>query len=304
MPTQPLSRTPTTVVVPDSRPPSRDPSSLSSWGRAIARALEARGCDAASLLHRAGLDIAALDDPEARYPLRATAELWRLAVKETGDPSFGLAVARHTSPTTFHALGFSLAASGTLREAFERIVRYYRLVSEGATVRFEEDGDTYRISVRPAGPYGTVEAMDALLALAVRLCRSLTDRTFSPLRVQVQRPAPADRSPFERCFRAPIEFDAPVHALVLDKAVCDRKLQGANPELARTNDLIAAQALGRLDQSRVAESGPGHPHQPPAERGTLSESDGARARDERARAAAAARQRIDHLQRPRRRHAT
>jgi len=253
MATQPPTPTPSTVVAPSSRPPSRDPTALSSWGRAIARALEARGCEAASLLKRAGLDIAALDDPEGRYSLKATSELWRLAVKETGDPSFGLFVARHTSPTTFHALGFSLAASSTLREAFERIARYYRLVSEGATVRFAEDGDAYRISVKPAGPYVAVEAMDAMLALAVRLCRSLSDRTFAPLRVLVHRPAPADRSPFERCFRAPIEFDAPVHALVVDKAVCDRKLQGANAELARTNDLIAAQALGRLDQSRVAD---------------------------------------------------
>jgi AraC-like DNA-binding protein len=162
-------------------------------------------------------------------------------------------VARHTSPTTFHALGFSLAASSTLRDAFERIVRYYRLVSEGATVRFVEDADGYRISARPAGPYVAVEALDAMLALAVRLCRSLSDRTFAPLRVLVQRPMPADPSPFERCFRAPIEFDAPVHALVLGKEVCDRRLQGANAELARTNDLIATQALGRLDQSRVAD---------------------------------------------------
>ncbi len=253
MATQPPSRPHRIVVASDSRPPSKDPTSLSSWGRAIARTLEARGCDAAALLHRAGLDTAALDDSEARYPLRATSELWRLAVTETADPCFGLAVARHTSPTTFHALGFSLAASGTLREAFERIVRYFRLVSEGAAVRFEEEGDTYRISVRPAGPYGAVEAMDAMLALAVRLCRSLTDRAFSPQRVLVAHPAPVDPSPFTRCFRAPIEFDAPVHALVLDKAACDRKLHGANAELARTNDLTAAQALGRLDQSRVAD---------------------------------------------------
>jgi AraC-like DNA-binding protein len=219
----------------------------------MARALQSRGCDAAALFARAGLDFAALGDPEARYPDRAIAELWRLSVEATGDPCFGVEVARHTSPTTFHALGFSLAASSTLREAFERIVRYYRLVSDGLTIRVEELGDAYRVSARPAGAYGTNEAMDALLAVAVRVCRSLTDRSFAPLRVDLARPAPPDPSPYSRYFRAPVVFDAPEHALLLGRRECDRSIPGANPELARSNDLIAAKALARWDQARAAD---------------------------------------------------
>src|SRR5215469_5842705 len=113
------------------------PTSLSSWGLAIAKALEARGCDPAAVFASAGLDFSVLDDPEARLPVRSPSRLWPLAVRATGDPCFGLEVARHTLPTTFHALGFSLAASATLHEAFERIVRYYRLISDAITVRFE-----------------------------------------------------------------------------------------------------------------------------------------------------------------------
>jgi AraC-like DNA-binding protein len=242
------------LVEPAPQPPSRDPTALTSWGLAMAKALQSRGVDAAALFGQTGLDFAALDDPEARYPIRSTARLWRLAVEATGDPCFGLEVARHTSPTTFHALGLSLAASGSLREAFERVVRYYRLVSDGATIRFEDRGDCYRISLLAEGtPYGAPEAIDAVLAVAVRLCRSLTDRKFAPLRVDVRRPAPADPGPFHRCFRCPVVFDALDDALTLDKSVCDRPIQGANPELARANDLIAAQAIDRWDQSRVID---------------------------------------------------
>ena len=232
----------------------RDPTSLSSWGLAIARALETRGCQAAPLFARAGLDFSALDAPEARYPVRATSLLWRLAVEATGDPAFGLEVARHTTPTTFHALGFSLAASASLREAFDRVVRYYRLVSDAATIRFEERGATYRVEVLTealAGP--APEAIDAVLAVAVRLCRSLTDRQFSPIGVEMRRPSPPDPAPFFRCFRAPIAFDAGADALTLPKAKCDERIQGANPELARANDLIAAQALVRWDRSHIAD---------------------------------------------------
>ncbi len=234
--------------------PTRDPTSLSSWGLAIARALESRGCNAAELFALAGLDFAALDDPEARFAARAEGMLWRLAVQATGDPCFGLEVARHTSPTTFHALGFSLAASASLREAFERVVRYYRLVSDAATIRFEERPDAYRVSVRiEAVAEPAVEAIDAVLAVAVRLCRSLTDRKFSPLRVEMQRGSPPDPGPFLRCFRAPVAFECGEDALLLPKALCDARIQGANPELARANDLIAAQALARWESARVAD---------------------------------------------------
>jgi AraC-like DNA-binding protein len=221
----------------------------------MARALQSRGCDAAALFVRAGLDFSALDDPEARYPDEAIAELWRLSVEATGDPCFGVEVARHTSPTTFHALGFSLAASSTLREAFERIVRYYRLVSDGLTIHFEELGDAYRVSARPAGAcaYRTDEAMDALLAVAVRVCRSLTDRSFAPRRVELARVPPTDPSPYSRYFRAPVVFEAKEHALLLGKRECDRSIPGANPELARSNDLIAAKALARWDQARASD---------------------------------------------------
>jgi AraC-like DNA-binding protein len=219
----------------------------------MAKALESRGCNAAALFARAGLHFSALDDPEARYPQQATSELWRLSVEATNDPCFGLEVARHTSPTTFHALGFSLAASSTVSEAFERVVRYYRLVSDEATIRYDDVGSAYRVSARPVGRHSTREAMDALLGVAVRICRSLTDRSFAPLRVEIEGPAPADPTPFHRYFKAPVVFDAPEHALLLGKRECDRRILGANPELARTNDLVAAQALGRWDQSCIVD---------------------------------------------------
>ncbi|HEX4446207.1 MAG TPA: AraC family transcriptional regulator [Polyangiaceae bacterium] len=237
------------------RTATRGPTSLTSWGLAIARALETRGCNAQELFARVGLDFSALDDPEARYPVRAESQLWRLAVEATGDPCFGLEVARHTSPTTFHALGFSLAASGSLREAFERMVRYYRLVSDGAIIGFEERDGFYRISVRSQSLLAepALEAIDAVVAVAVRLCRSLTDRKFSPLLVELRRPPPPDPTPFLRYFRAPVTFNGKEDALTFAKAACDERIQGANPELARANDLIAAQALARWESSQLAD---------------------------------------------------
>jgi AraC-like DNA-binding protein len=228
------------------------PTSLSSWGLAIRSALEARGIDGAGLFQRAGLDAGALADPLARYPLAATTRLWRLAIDATGDPAFGIEVARHARPTNFNALGFSLAASGSLVEAFERIVRYFRLVSDAAEMTLEAFDESYRFTVELVDPEQRPadEAVDAFVALAVRVCRVLRDRSYNPLSASLRRPAPPDETPFRRYFRVPVVFGAPADVLVFDKSSFEARLASGNAELARLNDQVLVSHLARLGVDR------------------------------------------------------
>jgi AraC-like DNA-binding protein len=232
----------------------QSPTSLSSWGLAIQDALEARGINSAELFQKAGLDVAALADPLARYPLAATTRLWRLAIDATGDPAFGIEVARHARPTYFHALGFSLAASGSLAEAFERVVRYFRLVSDAAEMTLEALAESYRFSVHLVDPEQRPanEAVDAFVALAVRVCRVLRDRTYNPLSVSLRRPAPRDETPFRRYFRVPVVFGATEDVLVFDKSGFEARLGGGNAELARLSDHVVVSHLANLGVGRVA----------------------------------------------------
>lgn len=232
----------------------RDPTGLSTWGLVIARALRSRGFDPITLFARAGLDLAALEDSDVRIPVQATARVWRLAVEETRDPCFGLEVARHITATTFQALGFAVLSSCTLREAFERNVRYFRFVSEAATMRLEDRGDVYRFAVRITASFPPAdESIDAFFAVAVRLCRILTDRTFAPLHVELRRHRPTDPTPFARCFRAPVTFSAAEDAMTFDKRVCDKRLAGAKPEVARVNDRVIGETLARLHQAQLTD---------------------------------------------------
>lgn len=224
---------------------------LTSWAKAIRKALEAAGIDSATLFAEAGLDVAALEDPNARYPVQATTKLWQLAVAATGDDAFGLTVARHVGQTTFHALGYSLLASSTLREAFERMLRYFRLVTDGGGLAFELDADRYRLTMLSTDAQPAPQALDAFALLFVRLCRVLHHRDFAPLAVALQRREPRNRAAFERSFRAPLQFDAPLNALWFDRAVFEQKLEGANPELARHNDEIALRQLATLPEQSL-----------------------------------------------------
>lgn len=226
---------------------------LTSWARAIRDALAAAGVDAVPLFRAAGLDPAALSDREARYPVAATDKLWALAVQATGDPAFGLAVARHTDHKTFHALGYSIDASATLGEAFERLRRYLALVTEGFTLRTTREAGRFTCRIElPAGiaarPH---EAVDAFALVIVRVCRTLLGRDHAPLALRLARPAPADPAPFERAFRTRIRFGAAENALDLDAATLDLPIEGAHPELARASEALAARYLERREEGDI-----------------------------------------------------
>jgi AraC-like DNA-binding protein len=228
------------------------PTALGSWGLALVAALRSRKVNADALLAEVGLSIEALADPNRRHPVDVTKRLWRLSVQATRDPAFGIEVARHTTYQTFHALGFSLATSTTLREALERIVRFFAIVTDAADIALHVEPERLRLTVhlRPSADPAD-EAVDAFVAATVRLCRTLCGRMFSPLAVELRRAPPADPSPFARYFRLPVTFGAPLDALTFDRVSAEARLLTANAEIARANDAVAAEYLARLSASRL-----------------------------------------------------
>jgi AraC-like DNA-binding protein len=230
------------------------PTALAGWTRTILRALRARGIDGDALAAAAGIDVARLEPAAARVPVAAAARLWRLAAEASGDAAIGLFVARFASYTTFDALGGAVLASATLREAFARLARFGRVAGDAGRVVSDARGARLRLSIdiTPGAARPADEAIDALLALMLRVARVLRDqRELAPLRVELERPAPPLLEPFQRCFRAPIQFGAPANALEFAAADVDAPLPGANPALSRSVDQVLARAAARLDEGAV-----------------------------------------------------
>ena len=229
--------------------PSADSrSTIASWSATIVRALDARGLGGAAIAARAGIDASSLADPEARVSRDALTRLWRLAVEESGEPAFGIVAARHTLQTTFHALGYAVLASATLREAIERIIRYRRLIGDIIQMRLDDAGDRARFVVDVSAGGGIVpwEALDAIVAVMVRQAAMLVgNRAFSPLAVSLERPAPDDATPWQQAVHAPVSFGQPHTFIEYSSADLDRRLPAANAELARQNDEVVVRYLAR-----------------------------------------------------------
>jgi AraC-like DNA-binding protein len=155
---------------------------LVTWVKAFGRALDAAGCNGGALLAEAGFDLSHLGGPDARCPLTKTGKLWRVALEATGDEAFGVKLASYFTHTAFHALGYGLSASSTLKEAFERVQQYAHVVSDAVGYRFYRCGAEYHFYIEPRTEL-PIESIDALVGIHLRMCRSLIGRDFSPLSV-------------------------------------------------------------------------------------------------------------------------
>jgi AraC-like DNA-binding protein len=224
-------------------------SALSIW-----RALESYGVDPDAMFRRAGLDPRRLYEPNARYRDSKLYDLWQLSLAATRDPTLGLKVASFWHPSMAHALGYAWLASATLKDALERTVRYFRLMTDKEQLSLEESDEEFRLIFdNPATDYPTAaEDVDASFAVLVNLCRMCHGESFNPLRITMRRPEPPDPAPFAEQFRAPIQYLGNEDSVCFEKVDAQTPLPTANAEVARANEKIVQDYLARFDRSSVA----------------------------------------------------
>lgn len=230
------------------------PTVIFRWAAVIIAALEAKGFDCKPLLAEVGLDASVVSNPDVRVPVEVTTKLWKKGVELTGDPCLGISASLYVNHCTFHALGYTVLASSTLKEVFERIERYCRTVTDAGVAELKELPDCFKlvVSIPPGQVQPAEEAIDAFLSLMVRVGRLLlVDRGFAPLRVTVKRAQPEKMEGYHRFYKAPIEFSTNENSLFFTKSALQVSLATANEELGRRNEQLVQEYLSRFDKENV-----------------------------------------------------
>ena len=231
-----------------------DVTSLGSVAALIAQTLKSQGCDPAPLLSEAGINAEDSCNANARIPTTKVMKLWQLAIAASGDPAFGLIVARHFQPAVLHGLGFAWLASDTLHDALGRLVKYSHLINALPDFRLEDAEDTVDlvVTVPDFGPAFSHAATDAGLAIFLRMCQITAGDDIMPVHVTMQRPLPADKTPYEAMFGPAIEYSSDAHRLSFDTTLANTALSTAHPELARLNDQTVIDYLARYERDNLA----------------------------------------------------
>lgn len=225
---------------------------MASYLQAFASALEARGKDPEIVFQEAGISIQATSDPLKRISEAEVGQLFQASIKATGDPCFGIAVGERMQPGNLHALGFGLLSSLTLRDFYERICNYYHVVSQSADFRCYDDAGASILAATNVASSVCYETRDAWVTMMVRFLRFLYQQEISPLWVEMSRPPlEGGGQPYLDYFGCPVRFGCAEDRIAMDSSIMDRKLSGANPDMAQHNDEIVVQYLAQIDRRDI-----------------------------------------------------
>ena len=214
----------------------------------------ANGHDPEALYRDVGIDPDLLNKPGARVPSTLVNRLWAKASEIIDDPCFGLKANKYWHPSYFHALGYAWLASHTLRDALNRFIRYLRIVSEKIFLKLEEDPDGLSLvcSFERLGMRVPAQ-IDMGMAMSIHICRLNYGEDLKPVAVDIMHAAPPCAGEYFALFKAPVQFSADRDRMTFSFADADKYLIGANPQLARLNDQVMIDYLGKLNKDDIID---------------------------------------------------
>lgn len=217
--------------------PDRYDTSIAGWSFALADALDSYDIDARGVFADAGIDLGAINSPAERLPVSKVQQVWRYAGQHT-DEHFGPRVAGFLTPASLQALGFALYSSSTLKDYFERYIRYRCVLSHMHFCELVEEADCYRFCLVDERKLKSEITNDAATAFFLRMARTLCGEGFAPLAVHLTRQLPVGSNPFADFPDTHVVPGSDDYEVLLDKEWMQRPLRFANPELARQLDAL------------------------------------------------------------------
>lgn len=210
-----------------------DPTVRIATAMAIPTVLGRLGFDAPTVLAEAGVDIHLFDSPDNEIPYSARTRLINHCVERTGCRHFGLLIGQQTGLDSLGLVGLLVRYEPDLGTALKSLVRYFHLHVRGAAAALHVDGDSTIFAYEFLGRRtdATDQTGDAAVAIMFNLTKELCGAGWAPSEVWLAHRAPADPSPFQRFFHAPIRFDADRYALVFPSRWLEQPLSVQDAQL-------------------------------------------------------------------------
>jgi AraC-like DNA-binding protein len=199
------------------------------------------GLNPVELAQEAGIDAAALADPENRIPAAAACALLEHAAEAASCPTFALQMAETRRKFGTGVVNVLLAHKRTLREVLLATAEYRHLVNEALAVYVEDAGDTVTIReelvVDPGVP--THQAIELAVGVLARHSSALLGDHWKPRSVHFVHQGPPSLAFHRRFFGCPLEFGSDFNGFVCAAADLDYPNPAADPELVRYAESLA-----------------------------------------------------------------
>ena len=209
------------------------------------------GYDAESVFLEEGIDREMMLKPGMRITHARADSLLSKLNGLIDDPCWGLRGVKFWHPSHFNALGYAWLASGTLREALNRAVRYAHLIGEDRQHRLEDTAKGLTVTLSRSLKLPAL--MDLAMSIWLSACRLNYGSDLNPVEVNFIHSQLACAEEYDSYFKAPVNFNADYDSFTLPADAVDKRLPVGNPHLATLSDQYIITYLAELDKNNTVQ---------------------------------------------------
>jgi len=210
--------------------------------------------DAEALMREFRIDPALVNDSNARLSLKRVEAFYKKVAELIPDQNFGLKAGKYWHPSQMGALGYAWMTSGTLRDAFKRLVRFGKVVNEASRMELRESSKKVSLVFDFSGKVAeSAFRSDAPMAILLAMARSNAGEGFHPQSVTFAHPEPKDTGPFYSLFQCPITFGAKTNSFTISTAEADKPRSCSNAQLALLHDQLLIEYAATLGDDDIVE---------------------------------------------------
>jgi len=212
--------------------------------------LDSLQVDIDAFLYSLDLDPKPLKSPDTRIPIETYLRIQDEAAVFVNDPYFGLHVGEYAEAGSWSILGYMMMNCRNVGEAFEKSVRYSRIIGNLIEVRIERKLNKSRLIffTSPQAPELSRHCLDTSFSTTICMMQNFTGVDMHPLEVTFSYAEPPSRSEYERIFQCPILFGQKENSFTVATSVFDTLILMANPSLLQHFERYAQEFLAELDR--------------------------------------------------------
>jgi AraC-like DNA-binding protein len=216
--------------------------------QALVEAVEKAGVSRQHFLNAAQLEAAALEQADTRV---ARWKVWRsceTALDVTADPAFGLHWAERLTPSSFNLVSLLVTHATTVRQAFETLFQYGRLLTDQLNLEVSEREKKVEVRyLHSSAASPRMQRLEAELA-TLGLCRMLRALNADARAEQVsfEYGAPSYRAEYARVFAGTERFDQPFTGIVFDRTLMSTASPRKDEDLHNELRALAARRIVQL----------------------------------------------------------
>ena len=216
---------------------------------ALLECLEDYGISPLEIEKGTGIPKGKTKDPDIRISLDQLLELWRFAVRVTGDPALGIHLREKYGKNVMHFVVCIAMNATNAQEALEHWSRYAALLCPADQVILKEiDGRLILTYENVSVQHENIWMPEHYLSLVVYYGRMLAGDSFSPMVVHFRHANPADTETYQHFFQCPVFFKQENNALFFKPEDALIPMTTRNPHLHAVLEKHAEMLMKQLPQ--------------------------------------------------------